>query len=50
MVREWAKFRYGVFDEVGYAGDPVYPQCYRSDLSEKMQVNGCSDKPISENG
>ncbi|KAL1122002.1 hypothetical protein AAG570_003409, partial [Ranatra chinensis] len=50
LVREWAKYRYGVFDEVGYEEDLVYPACYFSDLSEDVQVNGCSDKPISENG
>jgi hypothetical protein len=25
LAREWAKLRYGVFDEHGYAGDPLYP-------------------------
>uniref|UniRef100_A0A146KVC4 Calcium-activated chloride channel regulator 4 n=1 Tax=Lygus hesperus TaxID=30085 RepID=A0A146KVC4_LYGHE len=50
IAREWAKYRYGVFDEVGFLDDPIYPLCYFSDLSEDIQVNGCSDKPISERG
>lgn len=47
LVREWAKYRYGVFDEVGYANDPIYPQCYRM---EKGLPTGCSDAPIVSNG
>lgn len=47
LVREWAKYRYGVFDEVGYANDPIYPQCYRM---ERNQATGCSDAPIQSNG
>lgn len=50
LVREWAKYRYGVFDEVGYTGDLVYPSCYHGDLTEEVQVNGCSDKPIQDTG
>lgn len=50
LAREWAKYRYGVFDEIGYFDDPVYPSCYYSDLTEEIQVNGCSDKLIAERG
>ncbi|XP_039277350.1 calcium-activated chloride channel regulator 1 isoform X2 [Nilaparvata lugens] len=50
LAREWAKYRYGVFDEVGYAGDLVYPSCYYSDLTEDIQVNGCSDRSIRNPG
>ncbi|BES87543.1 Ca-activated cl channel protein [Nesidiocoris tenuis] len=50
IAREWAKYRYGIFDEVGFLDDPIYPSCYFSDLSEDIQVNGCSDKPIAEKG
>ncbi len=28
FVHEWAKFRYGVFEEYGYPGDPIYPLFY----------------------
>ncbi|XP_047486112.1 calcium-activated chloride channel regulator 1-like [Penaeus chinensis] len=30
LVYEWAKLRWGVFDELGYPGDPKYPAYYRS--------------------
>ena len=43
LVREWAKFRYGVFDERGFAQDPVYPKCF---LSDRTEVTGCSDAPL----
>ena len=29
LMAEWAKFRWGVFDERGHAGDPLYPKAYR---------------------
>ena len=29
FVKEWAKFRYGVFDEHGFADDPLYPNFYK---------------------
>lgn len=49
LVREWAKYRYGVFDEVGYANDPIYPQCYRQERGAQ-EATGCSDAPIVGNG
>uniref|UniRef100_A0A1B6L3U4 Calcium-activated chloride channel N-terminal domain-containing protein n=1 Tax=Graphocephala atropunctata TaxID=36148 RepID=A0A1B6L3U4_9HEMI len=50
LLREWAKYRYGVFDEVGYSGDGVYPSCYHGDLTQDIQINGCSDKPLQHGG
>lgn len=47
LTKQWSKYRYGVFDEVGYVGDAVYPSCYASETSHS-DVNGCSDKPISQ--
>ena len=29
FVREWAKLRYGIFDELGYAGDLMYPNYFK---------------------
>lgn len=46
LIKQWAKYRYGVFDEIGYAGDAVYPACYASDTTSHGDANGCSDKPI----
>ena len=28
FVREWAKYRYGVFDEIGFPGDTQYPNFF----------------------
>lgn len=29
FVQEWAKFRYGIFDEFGFAQDPLYPSFFK---------------------
>jgi len=47
LTRQWAKYRYGVFDEIGYAGDAVYPACFAAETSHG-DVNGCSDRPIAQ--
>ncbi|XP_055587922.1 calcium-activated chloride channel regulator 1-like [Uranotaenia lowii] len=49
FIREWAKYRYGVFDEIGYDKDPVYPRCYINDDHE-VKLTGCSDAPVSDHG
>jgi hypothetical protein len=49
LVQQWAKYRYGIFDEVGYQSDPVYPLCYQSDHGQN-QVTGCSDIPVQDMG
>ncbi|XP_055617142.1 calcium-activated chloride channel regulator 1-like [Toxorhynchites rutilus septentrionalis] len=49
FVREWAKYRYGVFDEIGFAKDPVYPRCYINDDHE-LKLTGCSDAPVHDRG
>ncbi|CAH1107269.1 unnamed protein product [Psylliodes chrysocephalus] len=50
LVREFAKYRFGVFDEDGYYNDPIYPICYLDDQTKQVKVTGCSDLPIKENG
>ena len=30
LVKEWAKYRYGVFDEFGFSGDRFYPNYFKS--------------------
>ena len=53
-MREWAKLRYGVFDEHGYVGqDSPYPMFYRQSQNPIAPVksagplvpNVCADKP-----
>ena len=31
FVKEWAKLRYGIFDEHGFIGDPMYPNFFHYD-------------------
>lgn len=31
ILREWSKYNFGVFDELGYLDDPIYPQCIPTD-------------------
>ena len=40
MAREWAKYRYGVFEESGFPQDPVYPPRY-SEGNETVVNTGC---------
>ena len=44
LVKEWAKFRYGVFDEHGFAGDPLYPNYYK--VGDKFLPSGTTDAPV----
>lgn len=50
LVKEFAKYRYGVFDEQGYYNDPIYPMCFYDDQKKQTKANGCSDLPINDNG
>lgn len=50
FIKEFAKYRYGVFDEQGYTGDAVYPVCYHGQEGESPKVTGCSDLPIKDDG
>ena len=45
FVREWAKFRYGVFEEYGYPGDDRYPMFYYNRY-DHLVPNYCSDVPL----
>ncbi|CAB4068963.1 unnamed protein product [Lepeophtheirus salmonis] len=42
LLREWAKYRYGVFPENGFKGDPLYPHMY-ADGNEMKFSSGCSN-------
>ncbi|XP_055922312.1 calcium-activated chloride channel regulator 4-like isoform X2 [Eupeodes corollae] len=45
LVKEWAKYRYGIFDEIGFYDDKIYPQCY---FTDSLRVTGCSDGSIKD--
>ena len=44
LVKEWAKFRYGVFDEHGFADDPLYPNYYK--VEDKFLPSGTTNAPV----
>jgi len=44
LLREWAKLRYGVFDEVGYYQDASYPSFYRQEMN--TTPTACTDAPV----
>ena len=48
-MREWARLRYGVFEEHGYTGDDSpFPMFYRSASQQTTDLvpNVCSDEPV----
>lgn len=46
IVHEWAKYRWGVFDERGYPSDPLYPTFHRSSLLQ-WTPTVCSNRPVA---
>ncbi|XP_066158992.1 calcium-activated chloride channel regulator 4-like [Euwallacea fornicatus] len=50
LIKEFASYRYGVFEEQGYFNDPVYPVCFYDDMSKKLKVTGCSEMEIRDTG
>ncbi|KAJ8953960.1 hypothetical protein NQ318_019203 [Aromia moschata] len=50
LIKEFAMYRYGVFEEQGYYNDPIYPMCFYDDQTKQAKVTGCSDLPIRDNG
>ena len=45
FVHEWAKLRYGVFDEFGFNRDPLYPNHFK--YNGQVLPTGTSDAPVS---
>ncbi|XP_064104872.1 calcium-activated chloride channel regulator 1-like [Macrobrachium nipponense] len=46
LVAEWVKFRWGVFEEKGYPGDPLYPPKFRDPVNFSMRPNSCYTQEI----
>ena len=42
MLREWLKYRFGVFEEAGFEGDRIYPLKFVEGLQE-LENRGCND-------
>ena len=47
MVREWVKYRFGVFEEAGFEGDRIYPLEFVEGLQE-LENRGCNDTVRAE--
>ena len=45
IVQEWAKYRYGIFDEFGFPGDPIYPNFHKVD--GRIFPTGTSNVPVA---
>lgn len=43
LLTEWAKFRWGLFDERGHVGDPLYPPTFRDPQTYQWAGTGCAD-------
>lgn len=43
LLAEWAKFRWGVFEEHGHYNDALYPPLYRDPTNHRLRPNECSD-------
>ena len=52
FLHEWARFRYRVFEEHGYPGDPIYPAFYHQEVwttsgpEVKVKPALCTDKEV----
>ncbi|CAL4066566.1 unnamed protein product, partial [Meganyctiphanes norvegica] len=44
LLGEWVKYRWGVFDEHGYEGDPLFPDTFRDPSNGKLRRNACLPK------
>ncbi|XP_037081541.1 calcium-activated chloride channel regulator family member 3-like [Pollicipes pollicipes] len=46
LVHEWARYRWGVFEETGYPGDRLYPSFYQESVG-RWRPSGCSNAPVA---
>ncbi|CAL4124268.1 unnamed protein product, partial [Meganyctiphanes norvegica] len=44
LVREWTKFRWGIFDEGGHHDDPLYPLTISDPVTNAERPNTCHNK------
>jgi len=50
FVHEWAKYRWGVFEEYGHRADPIFPSATRSyDGNETLRHTYCTDGEVAGN-
>nr|XP_045615778.1 calcium-activated chloride channel regulator 2-like isoform X2 [Procambarus clarkii] len=46
LAEEWAKLRWGVFDEVGFPSDPRFPLFYSAGRNDTRRPTLCSREPL----
>jgi hypothetical protein len=47
IAHEWFHYRYGVFDEIGVNGDPLYPNGYQITQPEaEILPTSCTNEPL----
>ena len=46
LLAEWAKFRWGVFEERGIFGDELYPPQYRDANTHNWETSACTDRSV----
>lgn len=50
IAHEWVHYRYGVFDEIGINGDPLYPNGYQITQTESSILpTSCTNVPLKGN-
>ncbi|XP_063609720.1 calcium-activated chloride channel regulator 4-like [Penaeus indicus] len=50
LVHEWAKYRWGVFEEYGHRADPIFPSATKSyDANETLRHTYCTDGEVKGN-
>ncbi|KAK3860859.1 hypothetical protein Pcinc_033121 [Petrolisthes cinctipes] len=49
LLAEWAKFRWGVFDERGHTNDPLYPPTFRDPNTHQWAATSCADGAVKGN-
>ena len=50
LVHSWAEYRWGIFDEMGYPNDAIFPLFYRGSVNggeQEVLPNYCSDEPLT---
>ena len=45
MLKEWCKFRYGIFPENGFSGDNLYPDVYQEG-NNTLASKGCVQQDV----
>ena len=39
---EWLQNRFGVFPDIGFANDPMFPESYVTGLGQESKTQGCN--------